>query len=52
MVTYVKNQLSDCTTVAQRDKIVLSEMCEQVKDEINIFVHVVLKVIIFSNVLD
>ena len=31
MVTYIKNQLSDCTTVAQRDKIVLSEMCEQVK---------------------
>jgi len=51
MVTYVKNQLSDCTTVAQRDKIVLSEMCEQVKDEIKM-VYVISKVIILSNVLD
>jgi hypothetical protein len=30
MVTYIKNQLSDCTTSAQKDKIVLSELCEQV----------------------
>ena len=32
MITYIKNQLSDCTTVAQREKLVLSELCEQILD--------------------